>query len=256
MAAASTSFADKRRGSPSDQCADGVFATADLFPFPLARHLVVHGWAPVVPQPRNQPFSRFVQIRYPILMVSCTFANFVQLQLIEEAKKPSHDFVQRETLDGEPLRKLQELSLAKPNREARARKVQSWQQLRAAQKPLSTRKRQRKGGNLRAAQMDSRPKRLSAKTAFTAARSSSLSSARRNATRTGSAKTRKCPEPMQGSSTVMSFAAFGQPSKAPAAGRQAPVAVSCVRRRAACARNADRSNDSPQGSSSREVRPR
>ena len=30
-------------------------------------------------------------------MVSYTFANFVQLQLIEEAKKPSHDFLQHDT---------------------------------------------------------------------------------------------------------------------------------------------------------------
>ena len=45
---------------------------------------------------------------------------------------------------------------------------------------------------------------------------------------------------MQGSSTVMSFAAFGQPSKAPAAGRHGPSAHP---RRASRARSADRSTD-------------
>jgi hypothetical protein len=36
-------FRGQGRGSLTEQCADDVFASASLFPFPLARHLVVHG---------------------------------------------------------------------------------------------------------------------------------------------------------------------------------------------------------------------
>jgi hypothetical protein len=46
-------------------------------------------------------------------MVSCTFAHFVQLQLIEESKKPSHDFLQHD------IRKLKALTPA----ETRLRKT-------------------------------------------------------------------------------------------------------------------------------------
>ena len=36
-------------------------------------------------------------MRQPILMISYRFANLVQLQLIGEIEKSSHDFVQRDT---------------------------------------------------------------------------------------------------------------------------------------------------------------
>ncbi|PJA58491.1 MAG: hypothetical protein CO164_02245 [Rhodocyclales bacterium CG_4_9_14_3_um_filter_68_10] len=65
----------------------------------------------------------------------------------------------------------------------------------------------------------SSPNRLSRSTASMATSADICSSAARVAASIGSANTRKCPLPMQGSSSVMCLAALGHPSNVPAAGR-------------------------------------
>lgn len=51
----------------------------------------------IFPERWETAFSRFVQIRSPVLMISYTFSIFLRLQPIEKTKKPSHGFVQRDS---------------------------------------------------------------------------------------------------------------------------------------------------------------